>query len=388
MKVIVKDIKVPVVKKDIKEDIKRKLKDTLKVPSSRIIDFRIVKQSIDARKPRDMVYWVFSVLVEVKGNIQLSEKVVPYDEPTLDFKLIKKKLVPVIVGAGPCGLFSALFLSYHGINGIVVERGCSIDERIAKVEKLWNEGILDIDCNPQFGEGGAGTFSDGKLVTRVKDPLIGFVLREFVRFGAHEKILIDSKPHVGTEYIRKIVKNIRDYLISKGWSFRFKEKVVDMETTNTRVKAVITEKGKIEGTHFIFAIGNSARDTFEMLLKQNVAITGKPFAIGFRVEHPQDLINENQYGRFKKFLPPASYTLTYNFKEDSRGVYSFCMCPGGYIICGSSEENTVVTNGMSYFKRDSSFANSAIVITVDKRDFPNAGPLGGVELQRILESKA
>ncbi|MGB9668665.1 MAG: NAD(P)/FAD-dependent oxidoreductase, partial [Thermosulfidibacteraceae bacterium] len=277
--------------------------------------------------------------------------------------------------------------TYCGIKGVIVERGCKVEDRVVKVEKLWNEGILDEDCNCQFGEGGAGTFSDGKLTTRIKDDFVGFVLREFVKFGAPENILFDSKPHIGTDYVRLVVRNIREFLLKSGWEIYYGTKVKDIEVNSGRIKAVLAENLRIEGTHFIFSIGNSARDTFNMLIKRGIAMTSKPFAIGFRIEHPQAFIDRNQYGKFHIYLPPASYNLSHHFKEANRGVYTFCMCPGGYIICVSSESGSVVTNGMSYYKRDSGYANSAIVVTVDKRDY-GSDPLGGVEFQRGIERLA
>ncbi len=385
MKVLVKDIKVPVTIKDQLSYIKKKLVEVL--DGAKFNDFEIRRRAIDARNKERMVYFVYQVAVDIPAKVRFSDRITPLEEYNLPPIKVKDKIVPVIVGSGPCGLFSALLFTYYGISGTIVERGCKIEERVRKVEMLWQEGVIDEECNCQFGEGGAGTFSDGKLTTRIKEDIIGFVLREFVRFGAPEDILVDAKPHVGTEYVRKVVKNIRNFLIDNGWNFMFNTKVIDINTKGNRIESIATNRGTISGTHYIFAIGNSSRDTFKMLLNRGVAITTKAFAVGFRIENPQEVIDKNQYGKFHKYLPPATYNLSHHFKDLNRGVYSFCMCPGGYVILASSSSGEIVTNGMSYFKRDSGYANSAIVVTVDERDFGDS-PLSGVEFQEIIEKKA
>lgn len=385
MKVLVKDIKVPVTIRDQLSYIKKRLTEIL--DGAKINDFEIRRKAIDARNKDRMVYFVYQVAVDVSGNIRFSDRIIPIEYYTLPAIKVKERIVPVIVGSGPCGLFSALLFTYYGVSGTIVERGCRIDERVKKVEILWQQGIMDEECNCQFGEGGAGTFSDGKLTTRVKEDLIGFVLREFLRFGAPEDILIDAKPHVGTEYVRKVVKNIRNFLVDNGWNFLFNTKVIDITTKGKKIDSIITNNGTVSGTHYIFAIGNSSRDTFRMLINRGVAIVPKAFAVGFRIENPQEVIDKNQYGRFHKYLPPATYNLSHHFKDINRGVYSFCMCPGGYVILASSSSGEIVTNGMSYFKRDSGYANSAIVVTVDERDFGES-PLSGVEFQEMIEKSA
>jgi len=275
------------------------------------------------------------------------------------------------------------------VEGVLLERGCSIEERIKKVEMLWNTGVLDEECNPCFGEGGAGAFSDGKLTTRLKHPFIQWILGRFVEFGAPSEITIDSKPHVGTDKIREVVRNIRRRLVECGWEVRFNAKVVDLiVNSSSRVEGVFLESGEtIKADAVLLATGHSARDVYEMLHRRGVSISSKPFAIGVRVEHPQELINKAQYGKWWRHpeLPPATYHLTYNRRDIRRGVYTFCMCPGGYVICASSEKGGVVTNGMSYYARDSQWANAAVVVTVDERDY-GSGALAGVDFQRRFET--
>ena len=287
-------------------------------------------------------------------------------------------------------MFAALLLAEKGFAPIIIERGSRVEKRIEQINDYWNGGKLNLNSNVQFGEGGAGTFSDGKLNTGIKDKQnrISFVLETFVKFGADESIVYDSKPHVGTDVLAKVVKNIRNYIIDLGGKFLFDTALTDIELKDNKLSKIFLSDGNyIETDICILAIGHSARDTFEMLLEHNVSMEQKPFAIGVRVEHNQSDINTNQYGISNLSLPAANYKLTYKAK-DGRGVYSFCMCPGGFVVNASSEEGRLAINGMSYQKRDGKNANSAIVVTVLPEDFPDDNVLSGMSLQRQLEERA
>ncbi len=385
MLLVVDQIRLPFVKSS-PFHLKKALSRRLGVSPSKIRKISLLKRSTDARDKDRMIYFVFKVLVEVKGLSSVPEGVKAYkkQEP-LRFKKCRSFL-PVVVGTGPCGLFCALALNEAGVRGIVLERGCQIGERVKRVERLWSEGVLDSECNPQFGEGGAGTFSDGKLTTRIRDPRISWVFEQLVRFGAPEEILYEAKPHVGTDRLREVVKNIRRFLEESGWEVAFRCRLEDVVLRSGRLHGVVANGDFIRADVLVLAIGHSARDTYEMLYKRGFAVVPKPFAVGFRIEHPQRLIDEAQYGKWAghPMLPPASYQLAVSYKREGRGVYTFCMCPGGFIICASSHEGKVVTNGMSYFGRDSGYANSAVVVTVDERDFGDA-VFGGVRFQERLE---
>ena len=390
-KYLLEELKVPITIKDLKLFISQKLH----IPLEKIKSIEILKRSIDARKKEHMIYKVYKVIIELSGDYTFfpvkGVRVSKYQEskPLYSFSISKKGIKPVIVGSGPCGLFAALFFAEHSVDGVLLERGCPIEERVKRVEKLWRDGVFDVECNPCFGEGGAGTFSDGKLTTRVRHPFIQWILEKFVEMGAPSEIMVDAKPHVGTDKLREVVKNIRKKLLECGWQVRFNSKVVDLVVNSrSEVEGVILENGElIKADAVLLATGHSARDVYKMLYKRGISMSFKPFAIGVRVEHPQELINKAQYGKWWRHpeLPPATYHLTYNRKDIKRGVYTFCMCPGGYVICASSEENTVVTNGMSYYARDSQWANAAVVVTVDERDF-GEDVLAGVDFQRKLET--
>jgi uncharacterized FAD-dependent dehydrogenase len=290
---------------------------------------------------------------------------------------------------GPAGLFASLRLVERGVKPIILERGKAVEERIADVMSFWNHGLLDVESNVQFGEGGAGTFSDGKLTTRVRDPNAGYVLEKLVSFGAPPEIRFLAKPHVGTDRLRKVLVNLRRHLLTSGADIRFCTRLTDLVIQDGQVRGVLLSSGEeIPCDAVVLAPGNSARDTFDMLHRRGVALAAKPFAVGLRVEHPQELINRIQYGpQPNPHLPPADYALTYT-AADGRAVYSFCMCPGGVVMAGSSEEGGVVTNGMSDYGRNAANANSALVVSVTPADFPGTGPLAGVEFQRQLEGRA
>ena len=297
---------------------------------------------------------------------------------------------PVIVGAGPAGLFAAYQLTEAGYLPLVLERGKKVQERQKDVEQFWQTGRLLPESNVQFGEGGAGTFSDGKLNSVVKDPTgrNRYVLRTFVKFGAPSEILYDNKPHIGTDILSKVIANMRTYLEAKGATFLFENQMTDLVIEKGRLKAIVTEKETIPTDVVILALGHSARDTFEMLEQKAIPMEAKNFAVGFRVEHPQKMIDQAMYGEWTgPKLPAAPYKVTSNF-PNGRGVYSFCMCPGGYVVNASSEEGGPVVNGMSNADRASGFANSAIVVSVSEEDFEGDDCLAGVALQRKYEKLA
>ncbi|HAF31655.1 MAG TPA: hypothetical protein DCG76_01655, partial [Anaerovibrio sp.] len=289
------------------------------------------------------------------------------------------------------GMFAALTLARAGYKPIVLERGRDVDHRHADIQKFWAGGALSPQSNVQFGEGGAGTFSDGKLTTRVNDPLISAVLDDFVKAGAPEDIKFLHKPHIGTDMLRTVVKNIRLEIIRLGGQVRFESQVTGIEkNSDGSIKAVIiNDSERMNVSAAFFGIGHSARDTYKMLYDFGLSMEAKPFAVGVRIEHPQEIIDRNQYGddAGNELLPVADYAVTYNDKERGRGAYSFCMCPGGQVVAATSELEGVVTNGMSDYRRDSGVANSALLVTVNTRDFADH-VLGGIEFQRKWERAA
>lgn len=403
----------------------------LHVDKSQIKDIEIIRHSIDARKKPE-IFDIYLIDVSLSGpdekkvvnkcknkDVAFKEKE-DYDfdkqvlgilnknnenENSSDDRFsfdIRKALDNdriVIIGAGPAGLFCGYMLALKGLKPLIIERGADVDKRTEAVEHFWKTGELNTSTNVQFGEGGAGTFSDGKLNTMVKDKdgRGREALKIFVKHGAQEEILYDAKPHIGTDVLRNVVKNIREDIKKLGGEVLFETKVTDIIIDDCGKiegliaesdKAGVLEKKEIQCSRVVLAIGHSARDTFYMLKDRKVSMEKKPFAVGFRVEHPQSIINESQYGiENPKTLPPAPYKLT-TTTDNGRGVYSFCMCPGGYVVNASSEEGRLAVNGMSYSKRDGTNANSAIIVTVDPKDFGGDDILSGVEFQRRLEEKA
>ena len=369
----------------------------LKIPKDKILNLQIVKKSLDARK-KDRISFVYTVDVEIEGEVEavrepsLQIRMIEKDKP-VSFPKLRTEIRPVIVGTGPAGLFAALRLAEHGIKSFLLERGKEVDRRVKDVEKFWAERVLDPESSVQFGEGGAGTFSDGKLTTRVDDPRISYILKAMVDAGAKEEILYQSKPHIGTDRLRGVVINLRKRLVSLGCEVCFESKVTGFNARDGKIESIVINNGReIRTDLLILAIGNSARDTYEALHDAGVKLESKPFAIGFRVEHPQKLIDGIQYGKSAGHpnLPPAEYLLTHNMPHMGRSAYSFCMCPGGSVIAASSEPGRLVVNGMSLSKRDSQYANSAMVVTVRPEDFEvfGEGPLAGIEFQRRFEGAA
>ena len=366
----------------------------LKLTGSQIRRLQIVRRSIDARKKPDVRY-VYTVDVAVDGR---EDKVIRRSgckkaavAPVYKYKVPRAanqpQLPPVVVGFGPAGMFAALVLAMAGLNPIVLERGEDALTRKAKVEHFFATGELDEKTNVQFGEGGAGTFSDGKLNTGVNNPRIGWVLEQFVRCGAGEDILYDAKPHVGTDVLVDVVQNLRRRIIALGGTVRFRAHVTGLEQSEGRLTGLVLADGEIVPcSHAIFAIGHSSRDTFAMLHEMDIPMEPKPFAMGVRIEHKQSMVDESQYGASHPALPPADYKLVEHLEDGT--VYTFCMCPGGYVVAAASEEGRLVTNGMSYSDRAGENANAALLVTLNPRQFPYPGPLGGVQWQRELEERA
>ena len=361
---------------------------------SKIRKLTIVRRSVDARKKPD-VRIVYTVDVAVDGNenkilkqsgckraSQANNKY--YKVPKCDKTPSNR---PVVVGFGPAGMFAGLVLALAGLRPLILERGEDAVSRHEKVEKFWKTGQLDAKSNVQFGEGGAGTFSDGKLNTGVNNPRIGWILEQFVKAGARENILFDAKPHVGTDVLLTVVQNLRQRIISLGGQVRFNAQVTGIQQENGALTGlVINHEETVTCDNAIFAIGHSARDTFQYLKDIALPLEAKPFAMGVRIEHPQQVIDASQYGSVNPVLPPADYKLVKHLEDET--VYTFCMCPGGYVVAAASEDGGVVTNGMSYADREGENANAALLVTLNPRDFPSNDPLAGMYWQREIEQKA
>lgn len=383
--------------------LKKKAAKLLKIQETMIANVSIVRRSIDARKKDNLLYsYIVDVtLADPKKEAQIVKKTannnikieteVPYRYPEHGTENMRHR--PVIIGAGPAGMFAALSLAENGMAPILLEQGDPVEVRAKKVEEFWKHGFsnLDVRSNVQFGEGGAGTFSDGKLNTLVKD-VSGRnkkVLELFVEAGADEEILYDSKPHIGTDVLQTVVKNLRMRIIEHGGEVRFNSCVKELVIENGGICGVkLEDESVIETNHVILAVGHSARELFKTLNGQNIVMEPKSFAVGLRVQHPQSMMNLSQYGREDAGeLGAAPYKVTAK-TSSGRGVYSFCMCPGGFVVNASSEDGRLAVNGMSYYKRGGENANSAIIVSVTPEDFPEPGPLGGIEFQRRLEEKA
>lgn len=381
------------------DNIKPLVSKILKVPKNKINSVSLHKKSIDARH-KDNIKFNCTIDVSVTENEQKIVQncknkyvsiVKTYEYKTPSYRNLSQR--PLIIGFGPAGMFAALTLVNAGQKPIIIERGRDIDSRTRDVNKFWSAGILDPSSNVQFGEGGAGTFSDGKLTTGIKDERVPFVFNEFVRNGAPQEILYLSKPHIGTDNLKKVVKNIRKKIISLGGEIFFETQLIDIIKNNGKITGAAVRDNdhtyEIATDNIILCIGHSARDTLKMLFDNGIAMTQKAFSVGFRIEHPQTLINKSQYGNFANHekLGAADYKFAVHL-ENGRGVYTFCMCPGGSVVAAASEPGHLVTNGMSEFTRANQNSNSALLVSITPEDFHSTHPLAGIDFQRKLEHDA
>lgn len=383
-----------------KTDIEKAITKKLGISQTQIISFEIAKRSLDARKKPDL-YYVFTVDVHLDSKTETTvlkrnrdKDIQSYEKPKFTIAKCEKEHDTVyVIGSGPAGYFCMYYLVKNGYKAVLLERGSDVEKRTEDVQSFLKGNPLNLENNVQFGEGGAGTFSDGKLNTLVKDKdgLMHAVLSDYIAFGAEESILYDAKPHIGTDVLKTVITNMRNEIIRLGGEIRFLSKLTDIEIVNGTISGItVNENEQISCKNLVLAIGHSARDTYEMLNKRGVCLEQKNFAVGFRVQHPQEMINRSQYGEIDaktlELLGPAAYKVTH--QADGIGIYSFCMCPGGYVINSSSEENRLAINGMSYHDRSSKNANSAIILTVEKEEFASDAPLAGIAFQRDLEEKA
>ena len=365
----------------------------LRISASKIRGLSLVRRSVDARKKPDVrIIYTIDVAVDGSENKILKSSgckkasiaAGAYYKPPKGCYQSEKR--PVVVGFGPAGMFAGLILAMAGLKPIVLERGEDAQTRHDKVQNFFATGELDDISNVQFGEGGAGTFSDGKLNTGVNNPRIGWILEQFVKAGAREDILYDAKPHVGTDVLLTVVQNLRKRIMSLGGEVRFCTQVIGILTENGTVTGLETNQGNIVCDKVILAIGHSARDTFRMLHEMDIPMEAKPFAMGVRIEQLQSVIDKAQYGRDDLPLPPADYKLVRHLENET--VYTFCMCPGGQVVAATSEHGKIVTNGMSHADRDGKNANAALLVSLNPADFPYEGVLGGMRWQEELEKKA
>ena len=392
----IQQLKLPI--QHTTEDLEKAILKTLGCSKKDLGSIHMVRRSLDARK-KPLIYYVYTMDVEVyrEANILKSchvKNVSVAKSPRYELPphgSVPLSCRPVVVGSGPAGLFCSLLLAREGYRPILLERGEPVEQRQKDVELFWKQGILNPSSNVQFGEGGAGTFSDGKLNTAVKDKSgrITYILETFVRYGAPAEILYLNKPHIGTDILGRVVHNIREEILKNGGEVRFRSQMTDIRIRGGALDGIqINGKEEISCTCLVLAIGHSARDTFTMLTQKPIIMSPKPFAVGVRIEHPQSMIDLSQYGRdHRPDLPTADYKLTRKM-PDGRGVYSFCMCPGGWVVQASSEPGRTAVNGMSNYARDGHNANSAMVVTVSERDFGSREILAGMEFQRRLEEAA
>ena len=367
------------------ELLKSKICKKLHIKNDELLNYKIYRKSLDARK--ELVY-VYTLIIELKNEEKyLKHKDIstytPFDK---EIKKIQSDVRPIIIGYGPAGIFATQYFLDAGLKPIIIERGSRISKRKEDVDAFFKDGILDPESNVQFGEGGAGTFSDAKLTTRVKDPTIEYITAKFIEYGAKEEIAYDAHPHIGTDCIQKIITKMTNEAIKQGASFHFDEKVTDFIIEDRKMRAVITNKATYYSDYIVLACGHSAYDLMLKLHEHAVYLESKDFSIGFRVEHPQSFINHNQYKTDDTNLPAAEYFLRAKTSVN-KGVYSFCMCPGGFVVPSSCDLETIVTNGMSYSKRDNILANSALLVQVNKEDF-GEGLFDGFNYIHEIEKRA
>jgi uncharacterized FAD-dependent dehydrogenase len=393
------ELKLPLDHPD--EDLRAALLQRLGIDSSDLLDLTLFKRSYDARKKSSDLQFIYTIDFEVRDESAVLRRFANDRNigpaPDVSYKFVGQAPVgtserPIVVGFGPCGIFAGLLLAQMGFRPIVLERGKEVRQRTKDTWGLWRKSVLNAESNVQFGEGGAGTFSDGKLYSQIKDPQFHGrkVLHEFVKAGAPEEILYVSKPHIGTFRLTGVVENMREQIKALGGEVRFEQRVTDLLIEGGQVYGVELDSGeRIESRHVIMALGHSARDTFRMLHGRGVYMEAKPFSVGFRIEHPQSLIDQARLGKYAGHpkLGAADYKLVHH-ASNGRSVYSFCMCPGGTVVAATSEPNRVVTNGMSQYSRNERNANSGIVVGITpEQDYPGS-PLAGIELQERLESHA
>ena len=353
---------------------------------------KILSKSLDMRNSEQFYYDV-SVVVSIDENMDTQGSFQVYHESIKIIKApITKKESPLIVGFGPAGMFAALELLESGLQPVIFERGKKIEERTLDVQRFFRERVLDPESNIQFGEGGAGTYSDGKLFSRMKNSeYVSTVLDTFIKFGAPEELGYVSKPHVGTDVLCRIVRNIRNFILEQGGEIHYNAKMTDILIEDGKAFGVVINGEKEYRSSIIFlAVGHSARDTFEMIYNKGIALEQKPISVGLRIEHPVETINLLKYGtKYKNYpgLGAAAYSFNYTDRKIKRGVYTFCMCPGGEVVNASSEQGMMALNGMSYSRRSSPFSNSALVVTCHTSDYPSASALAGIEFQREIERK-
>lgn len=392
MPILVSNIKIPL-SASVDAAYEKALK-TIRTSRKQVSGLHVHKMSVDARK-QDNIQFVYTI--EITGVQNEETLVQKLNLPNVKLSQVEKiqfvtgekslSHPPVVVGFGPAGMFAGLTLAQMGYRPIIIERGSDVDTRIKKVEGFWKEGTLDTQTNVQFGEGGAGTFSDGKLTTRISDSRCAYVLEQLVSFDAPEEILHKQKPHIGTDNLRKVVKKIRQKIIELGGEVKFDTQLTSLKIENGRLNGISTNNGDIPASCLILAIGHSARDTFEKLMNQGIFFEPKAFSVGARIEHLQQDIDKALYGAYagNKNLPVGEYQLSH--RENGRGVYTFCMCPGGVVVPAASEEGRLVTNGMSEYARSSGVANAAVVVSIDKDDY-GSHPMDAIRFQRKLEETA